>query len=184
VYYRGDNERDWKLLKSGLTDRYYSFDSGLLPDGGYTIRVVASDAPSHTPEEALSDEKESTRFEVDNTPPRVENLAARAEGQELHVTFHATDDFSPISHAEYSIDAGDWQYLEPVGQLSDSKTENYDFTVLLNSTAQPAQQDAPAQQKKGKKSAPATQAVTGEHVVVVRIYDRGDNPATAKYVVR
>lgn len=183
VYYRGDNERDWKLLKSGLADRFYSFDSGLLPDGGYTIRVVASDAPSHTPEEALSDERVSTRFEVDNTPPRVENLAARAEGQELHVTFHATDDFSPIGHAEYSIDAGDWQYLEPVGQLSDSKTENYDFTVLLNSTAQPAQADAPAQQKKSKKSAPA-QPVTGEHVVVVRIYDRAENPATAKYVVR
>lgn len=184
VYYRGDNERDWKLLKSGLTDKFYSFDSGLLPDGGYSIRVVASDAPSHNPEEALSDDKESTRFEVDNTPPRIENLAARAEGQELHVTFHATDDFSPISHAEFSIDAGDWQYLEPVGQLSDSKTENYDFTVLLSSTAHSAQQDAPAQQKKGKKSAPAPPGITGEHVVVVRVYDREDNPATAKYVVR
>jgi hypothetical protein len=184
VYYRGDNERDWKLLKSELTDRFYSFDSGLLPDGGYIIRVVASDGPSHTPEEALTDEKESTRFEIDNTPPRIENLAARAEGQELHVTFHATDDFSPISHAEFSIDAGDWQYLEPVGQLSDSKTENYDFTVLLNSTAQPAQAEAPSQQKKGKKSAPVPPGITAEHVVVVRVYDRGDNPATAKYVVR
>src|SRR5215472_10832791 len=69
VYYRGEGERDWKLLKSGLTDKFYSFDSGLLPDGSYTVKVVASDAPSHTPEEALSDEKESSRFEVDNTPP-------------------------------------------------------------------------------------------------------------------
>ncbi len=43
VYYRGDNERDWKLLKSGLTDKFYSFESGLLPDGGYTVKVVASD---------------------------------------------------------------------------------------------------------------------------------------------
>ena len=183
VYYRGDNERDWKLLKSGLTDRFYSFDSGLLPDGGYTIRIVASDAPSHTPEEALSDHNESRRFEVDNTPPRVENLAVRAEGQELHVTFHATDDFSPISHAEYSIDAGDWQYLEPVGQLSDSKTENYDFTVLLNSGADPAQ-SAVRQQKRGKRKAAATTPASTEHVVVVRVYDRADNPGTAKYVVR
>jgi len=31
LYYRGDNERDWKLLKTGLTDKFYSFDSGLLP---------------------------------------------------------------------------------------------------------------------------------------------------------
>ena len=183
VYYRGDNERDWKLLKSGLTDAFYSFDSGLLPDGGYTIRIVASDAPSHTPEEALSDHNESRRFEVDNTPPRVENLAARSEGQELHVTFHATDDFSPISHAEYSIDAGDWQYIEPVGQLSDSKTENYDFTVLLNGGADPAQPATPPQKRGKRKAAAATPAST-EHVVVVRVYDRSDNPGTAKYVVR
>ncbi|HET9182986.1 MAG TPA: hypothetical protein VFP59_12690 [Candidatus Angelobacter sp.] len=183
VYYRGDNERDWKLLKSGLTDRFYSFDSGLLPDGGYTIRVVASDAPSHTPEEALSDHNESLRFEVDNTPPRVENLAVRDEGQQLHVTFHATDDFSPISRAEYSVDAGDWQYLEPVGQLSDSKTENYDFTVLLNNGDDPAQPSG-AQEKHGKRRAVSTPPGGAEHVVVVRVYDRADNPGTAKYVVR
>jgi hypothetical protein len=183
VYYRGDNERDWTLLKSGLDDRFYSFDSGLLPDGGYTIRVLASDAPSHTPEEALTDEKESSRFEVDNTPPRVENLAARQEGQDLHVTFHATDEYSPISRAEYSLDAGDWQYLEPVGQLSDSKTENYDFSVILNHGTQPAA-DAPAQKRgKGKAAAPAL-VTPGEHVIVVRVYDRSDNAGTAKYVVR
>src|SRR5205823_2975385 len=48
IYYRGDNEREWKLLKSGLTEKFYSFESGLLPDGGYVLKVVASDAPSHT----------------------------------------------------------------------------------------------------------------------------------------
>jgi len=184
LYYRGDNERDWQLLKSGIFDKFYSFDSGLLPDGGYTVRVVATDSPSHTPEEALTDERESARFEVDNTPPRIENLAARAEGQELHVTFHATDDFSPIKRAEYSIDAGDWQYLEPVGQLSDSKTENYDFTVILNNTAQPAPEN-PAKQKKGKtKTAAPAASPNSEHVVVVRVYDRADNAGTARYVVR
>jgi sugar lactone lactonase YvrE len=185
VYYRGDNERDWKLLKSGLTDKFYSFDSGLLPDGGYTVKVVASDAPSHTPEDGLTDERQSARFEIDNTPPRIENLAARLEGAELHVTFHATDDFSPIKRAEYSIDAGDWQYLEPVGQLSDSKTENYDFTALLS--VSPAAAQEPAAQQKGRKSksaAPAASSAAGEHVVVVRVYDRVDNVATAKYVVR
>jgi hypothetical protein len=184
VYYRGDNEREWKLLKSGISDKFYSFDSGLLPDGGYTVKVVASDAPSHTPEEGLTDERQSARFEIDNTPPRIENLAARVEGAEMHVTFHATDDFSPIKRAEYSIDAGDWQYLEPVGQLSDAKTENYDFTILLNHGAEPAP-EPPAQQKRGKAKPVAAPPVTNaEHVVVVRVYDRSDNVATLKYVVR
>ena len=67
VYYKGDNETRWKLLKDRLTDKFYYFESDLLPDGGYTVRVTATDAPSHTPEEALTDEHESSRFEVDNT---------------------------------------------------------------------------------------------------------------------
>jgi sugar lactone lactonase YvrE len=186
VYYRGDNEREWKLLKSGLTDRFYSFESGLLPDGGYTVRIVASDAPSHSPEDALSDEKQSQRFEVDNTAPRIENLAARVEGQELHVTFHAGDDGSPIRRAEYSIDAGDWQYVEPVGALSDSKAENYDFTVVLNNAAAVPEQPVEQGRKRGKQAAPATPSAPAavEHVVVVRVYDRGDNVATAKVVTR
>ena len=180
LYYRGDNERDWKLLRSGIVDHFYSFDSGLLPDGGYTVRVLASDAPSHTPEEALTDEKQSQRFEVDNTPPRIENLAARVEGQQLHVTFHATDEASPIRRAEYSVDASDWQYLEPVGQLSDAKTENYDFNVLLNVPAAPEPQP---DQKRGKQRPAANVPVpSGEHVVVVRVFDRVDNVATAKFV--
>ncbi|HEY2390328.1 MAG TPA: hypothetical protein VGK22_04075 [Candidatus Angelobacter sp.] len=185
VYYRGDNEREWKLLKADLADKFYSFESGLLPDGGYTVKVVASDAPSHSPEDVLSDEKESQHFEVDNTAPRIENLAARVEGQDLHVTFHAADDGSPIKRAEYSVDAGEWQYVEPVGALSDARIENYDFTMLL-SNAPPAT-DEPAEQKRkhGKQTAPAaTPAPSPEHVVVVRVYDRAENVATAKFVTK
>ncbi|HLK52583.1 MAG TPA: WD40 repeat domain-containing protein, partial [Candidatus Angelobacter sp.] len=186
VYYRGDNERDWKLLKSDLTDKFYSFESALLPDGGYTVKVVASDAPSHSPEDVLSDEKVSLRFEVDNTAPRIENLAARLETQDLHITFHAADDASPIKRAEYSIDAGDWQYVEPVGALSDSKIANYDFTVLLSNV--PAATEEPAEQKrkrgKSNPSAPSAPAAAPEHVVVVRVYDRAENMATAKVVTK
>ena len=180
LYYRGENEKEWKLLKSGITDKYYSFESGLLPDGGYFMKVVATDAPSHTPEDALSDEKESTRVEVDNTPPHIQNLAARIEGQQLHVTFLASDDFSTIKRAEYSVDAGDWQYLEPVGQISDAKTENYDFNALLT-LPQQSLEDQAEKAKRGSKKYPPP---AGEHVVIVRVYDRYDNVATAKYVVK
>ena len=131
LYYRGENEKEWKLLKSGITDRFYSFDSGLLPDGSYILKAVASDAPSHTPEEALSAEKESQRFEVDNTPPLIKKLTAQIDGRQMHVTFEAIDDFSVIKRAEYAVDAGDWQYLEPVGQISDSKSETYDFHASI-----------------------------------------------------
>src|SRR5947209_7128187 len=182
LYYRGDNEREWKLLKSGINDKFYSFESGLLPDGSYTLKVAASDAPSHTPEDALTDERQSARFEVDNTPPRILNLAAKIEGQQLHVTFQATDDFSVIKRAEYSIDAGEWQYLEPVGKLSDAKTENYDFNYLLTLPQQSLEEQAESRKGKGaaKNSAPSS----GEHVVVVRVFDRYDNAATARSVAK
>lgn len=180
VYYRGENERDWKLLKSGITDKVYSFESNLLPDGAYVLKIVAGDAPSHTPEDALSDEKQSSRFMVDNTPPRIQRLAAKVEGQQLHVTFLATDDSSNIKRAEYSVDAGDWQYLEPVGQISDAKTENYDFNAVL--TAPEPSLEEQADQKHGRGAKHSAPPLT-EHVVVVRVYDRNDNEATAKYVV-
>src|SRR5258708_9094144 len=46
LYYRGDGETRWLLLKLNLTPRAYSFDASLLPDGGYKVKVTASDAPS------------------------------------------------------------------------------------------------------------------------------------------
>lgn len=161
LYYRGDGESQWLLLKDNLTDKAYSFDASLLPDGGYTVKVVASDAPSHSPGEALSASRESRRFEVDTTQPRVENLTASKEGDQIHVRFRADDGFSSLKRAEYSLDAGEWKYIEPVGQISDSKIENYDFKVPL----QPAKD------------------FSSEHVVVVRVYDKYDNMGSAKTVL-
>jgi hypothetical protein len=161
VYYRGDGESRWLLLKDNLTDKAYSFDASLLPDGGYTVKIIASDAPSHSPGEALTATKESRRFEVDTTPPRIKNLAASTESGQIHIRFRAEDGFSPIKRAEYSIDAGDWRYVEPVGQLSDSKIENYDFKAVTD---------------------PDKDAAT-EHVVVVRVYDKYDNMSAAKTVL-
>ncbi|HEY6764043.1 MAG TPA: hypothetical protein VI386_04675 [Candidatus Sulfotelmatobacter sp.] len=164
VYYRGDGESRWLLLKENLTDKAYSFDASLLPDGGYVVKVVASDALSHTPGEALTAERESRRFEVDTTPPQVEDLSATLEGSRIHVRFRTVDGFSPIKRAEYSVDAGEWQYIDPVGQLSDSKTEDYDFTVLPEAVRESSS--------------------VGEHVIVVRVYDRYDNLGAAKTVLR
>ena len=170
VYYRGEGGGRWLLLKSNLSDRYYSFDSSLLPDGGYNIKVVASDAPSHSPGEALYSERVSNRFEVDTTAPVIDNLTASLDGKQIHVHFRASDSFSPIKRAEYSLDGGDWQFVEPVGQLSDSKTEEYDFRVTA-----PAAEAPPPLMKDN---------VANDHVVVVRAYDRLDNLSTAKTVVR
>jgi len=176
LYYRGDGESRWLLLKDGLTDKFYSFDASLLPDGAYMFKVVASDAPSHSPGEELTAEKESPRVEVDTTAPVLENLHATLEGDNIRVTFRATDGFSPIKRAEYSLDANDWQYVEPVGQIADSKTESYDFKISIPAESL-ATQEAAAKTKKNN-------ADQVEHVVVIRVYDRFDNMAAGKTVIR
>ena len=165
VYYRGDGEKEWKKLRDDLADRYVNLESDLFPDGGYEIKVVASDEPSHSPGDALTGDKISERFEVDNTPPKVEFANARIEGNKLHLAFKAVDSFSPITRAEYSIDADDWQTAEPVGQISDYKVENYDLTVSMPA---PDPKDTPG----------------GEHTVVVRVFDRYDNVGVAKTVIK
>jgi hypothetical protein len=168
LYLRGDGEKVWRLLKDQITEKFYSFDATLIPDGGYEIKVVASDSPSHTPGDALTGAKESERFEVDTTPPVVSGLTV-TEGipcgsapcwKSAIVTFDAEDAFSPIAHAEYSLDAGTWQFIEPVGGLSDSKREHYDARLPVSSL-------------EGKP---------GEHLITVRVYDRHDNVGVAKAV--
>jgi hypothetical protein len=84
-----------------------------------------------------------------------------ASPAKIHVQLDAKDATSPISHAEYSVDAGPWQYVEPVGKVSDSLTERYDFVATIpNATA------------------PVTD--TKEHVIAVRVYDRFENAVAVK----
>jgi hypothetical protein len=169
LYLRGDGEHDWHLLKDGITDKAYSFDAALIPDGGYRLKVVASDAPSHNPGEALTGAKVSDRFDIDTTPPVVsalhaeEALAKCAQAPcpgPVHITLDAEDASSPIAHAEYAVDAGAWHYIDPVGELSDSRREHYDFEI-------------PAKALGGKP---------GEHLITVRVYDRHENVGVAKTV--
>ena len=193
LYYRGDGESRWKLLAENLTDKYYTWDAGLLPDGGYTVRVVASDAPSNALDAALTSERESQRFEVDNIPPAIQDLTATLEAGGIRVSFRSTDSFSVISRAEYSVNAGEWQSVRPVGDVSDSRSEQYAFLIPLKSGVPPPPPAQTAQQKRSRRArqTDATAAETAdpaqdqqEYVVVVRVYDRFENMSAAKTVVR
>jgi WD40 repeat protein len=170
LFMRSDGDTEWWPLKKKIKEQAYSFDATLIPDGGYRIKVVASDAISHSPGDALTGEKISDRFMIDTTPPAVTNL--KAVGQQITcagtncpkpflVTFDAEDATSPIARAEYSLDAGPWQYIDPAGKISDSTREHYAFPISLDVEA-------------GK---------IGEHLITVRAYDRFDNVGLAKTII-
>jgi WD40 repeat protein len=175
VYVRGDGEKDWRLLRARVSERFYSFDSIRLPDGGYRIMVVASDASAHTLGDGLTGERQSDRFIIDTTPPLLSALEGALKGGVLHASFVATDAISPIARAEYSLDAGRWQYLDPVGKLSDSLTEHYDFTVSLATIPKAQPEDEPANAR--------PVADPQEHILIVRVYDRYENVTAAKTVI-
>src|ERR1700686_2784272 len=108
-----------------------------IPDGAEHLKIVASDLPSNPPNSALKTERESERFEIDNTPPVIQKLegsaagmnADRSVGVAYDFQFAATDAASGIEKAQYSVDGGEWIMLAPVRGISDSKTESYSFTV-------------------------------------------------------
>jgi len=165
AYFRGENQRDWLLLKDNLDQKFYSWDATAMPDGAYYLKIVASDSPSNPPNAALKTERESERFEIDNTPPVIQKLEGsvagmnvdRSVGVAYDFQFTATDATSGIEKAQYSVDGGEWILLAPVQGISDSKTESYRFTV--------------------RGLAP------GEHTIAVRAYDRFDNVGAGKTTI-
>ncbi len=158
VYFRGENETAWKLLKDKLDSKFYSWDTTTMPDGAYYMKVVASDAASNPAGEGLSAERISDRFIVSNTPPSIAPITAESAGAAtVRVQFQANASVSSIARAQYSLDAGDWTTVFPSGGLSDAVRENYDFHL----------------QKVG----------SGEHTVTVRVYDQFENVTSAKATV-
>ena len=52
VFYRAEDERDWKLLKFDLSDNTYLHDAEVFADGRYLFRVLASDRLANPPSTA------------------------------------------------------------------------------------------------------------------------------------
>jgi hypothetical protein len=171
VYFRAENEHEWKLLKDKLEQKFYSWDTTSLPDGAYYLKIVATDAPSNTPALALKTERESERFEVDNTPPVVEKLSAdsvnRCTGAcgdpVVVVRFTARDAASSIERAQYSVDGGDWILVAPTSAISDAPEERYQFSLSFAWSG-----PAPGER---------------EHTIAVRVYDRFENVGSAKTTI-
>jgi hypothetical protein len=154
IYYRGEGEQNWRLLKDKVTQHFYSWDTTTMPDGAYYLKIVASDSPSNPPQDTLTNERVSDRFEIENTPPRIENLHADASGPVAKISFDGVSSAVSIARAQYSVDARDWLMTFPVGVLSDAPKESYQVAI--------------------------PDLAPGEHTVAVQISDQFDNTTAAK----
>ena len=158
LYYRAEGAASWVLLKKNVEDSFYSINSDTLPDGTYVVRLVASDNLSNTPEAALSGERESRPFTVDNTAPEVTIKQDGLSGGRVRIAIEAADLTSTLSQAEISVDAGEFRTIFPKDGITDSRRESFTW-----------QSDMLA---------------PGEHVVTCRVYDQNDNVGLSKLIVR
>jgi hypothetical protein len=157
LYFRGDDEHQWKLLKGNLHENAFTFDSDVLADGRYYFRVVASDREVNPPPAARDAELTSAPVLIDNTPPVIEVGPVHHSGATARMEFEAHDAASPLRRCEYSLDASGWVPVEAADGVIDSQREK--FVLSLD------------------------RLTPGEHLVVIRVTDSANNAGLAKVVL-
>jgi hypothetical protein len=158
LYFRGEEETRWKLMRANMTENTFLIDADVFADGRYYFRVVASDAPSNPANLAREAELVSAPILIDSTPPVVTASAPRRAGNVVEVDVDAEDRGSVLRRCEYSIDAGQWIPVEAADGVTDSARER--FLIRLDKVS------------------------AGEHLIVIRVYDVAGNVGLTKVVVR
>jgi sugar lactone lactonase YvrE len=158
LYFRGEDEKEWKLLRSNMSENSMMLDGDILADGRYYFRVVGSDRPSNAANVAREDELVSSPVLIDNTPPVITLSTPRRTDAHLEVDADVVDKTSPLRRCEYSLDASPWVPVEAADGVTDSPHEEFHIAI--------------------DKLRP------GEHLLVVRAYDTANNAGLAKVVIR
>jgi hypothetical protein len=158
IYFRGDDETQWKMLRTGFRENSLTFDADVLADGKYYFRVVASDREANPPASARETTLVSAPVMIDNTPPVVTVGEAKRSGASAHVELEAVDAASALRRCEYSLDANGWVPMDAADGVIDSLREK--FTLDLTGLA------------------------PGEHLLVIRAADSAGNTGTAKVVLK
>ncbi len=137
VFFREERETLWLKVGRDITDSRFELDTRSLPDGWYELKLVASDQPTEPAGAALTAERVSRPFVIDNTAPVITGLTSSLLSPPspllCRISFFARDALSPIAAARVSFNAGDWVTLEPQDHIFDSGTEAFSADVRLPS---------------------------------------------------
>lgn len=158
LFYRPDGATNWVPLKKNVEDNFYTINSDTLPDGTYLVRLVVSDLLSNMPENALTSERDSRPFTIDNTAPEVTVKQEGLSGGRVRIAIDATDATSTLNQAEISVDASEFRAIFPKDGIADSRSESFTWQSEI--------------------------LPRGEHVIACRVYDQNENVGLAKLVVR
>jgi hypothetical protein len=158
LYFRGEDESEWKLLRGNFPETTFSLEGDVLADGRYLFRLVASDKASNAGDTARQAELVSAPVLFDATPPVVIAAAPQRTGATAEINVRATDAASELRRAEYSLDATAWVPVTSLDGVVDGREET--FRISLQGLA------------------------PGEHIVVVRVYDSSNNVGLVKVILR
>jgi len=159
LYYRAVGENEWKELKKDIKGQpAYEWDVGRVPDGYYLVRLVAADRLARSPQETLEGEMVTPPVLIDNRPPEVLGLEAKAqEDNSFVITGLAKDSYSNIAAMQVSLDSQNWLPVFPLDGILDATTEEFFY-----------------------RTEPLAK---GEHVLVFAATDDGGNAGSEKIVV-
>jgi len=158
IYYRSLNENTFRLLKDKLRDNFYTIDGATLADGGYVVKIIASDAPDNPLGQALTGERLSEPVDIDNTPPVARAGNNNAGTANPRAVFEVMDATGKVKRADVSINGSPWTPVFPDDGIADSGNERY--SVEIPSLG------------------------PGEHTVSLRAFDGSGNVGTISLTLR
>jgi hypothetical protein len=157
LYFRGEEESQWKLLRANFTEISLVLEGDVFADGKYLFRLIASDKPSNASGAAREADLTSAPVLFDNTPPVVRAGTPQRNGATAELEVEAADAASGLRRAEYSVDATTWIPLEALDGVVDGQQER--FRLRLENLS------------------------AGEHLVVIRAFDSSNNAGLTKVVI-
>ena len=159
IYYREVSEQKFKLLREEMKTTFFTIDGLAIADGRYIFKIVASDLLSNPTAMALSGERISEPFDIDNTSPTVAVFGTpQVNGDDVQVVFDVKEISSYIKRAEYNVNGGEWITVYADDGISDGQNERYTVNLKL------------------KKA--------GEYSVALRVFDSSGNAGNTRVLIR
>jgi len=152
IYYANIVDMKWQLLAENIEDNFYSWDTTMMADGIYLIKLEASDELSNPKEFSLSSYKISEQFQIDNTQPIIKLGNIKQASSDVIINFEISDTSSIIKSVEYAFDTQKWYTIFPIDLVLDSKKETFELVL------------------KGLKK--------GNYHIIIRAKDKVNNAAT------
>ncbi len=110
---------DWiSLHEDPITEKTFAWDTTAFPSGSYRLKLIASDRPSNSPDDALSRERETAVFLVDHDAPSAV-VTPKGKGAEISLD----DQRTRLVKSDYALDGGAWTPIFPDDGLFDTLHE-------------------------------------------------------------